>query len=154
MRPSDPISVGVPPSGGVARRTSIALYLVRDGRLSTVKRPGFRLSQADALVLLAVGPTESERARGFTTAIPPEAAPFSVSTKAAGGLMVNVSVPAGDLPVLAVGQIVCTVAAMAEESPARVTVVGAGQNVSPPDCASAGSDRPDVPDRPSSSRPD
>lgn len=138
VRPSDVIEVGAPPSGGVAPTTTITLYLVKNGRLSAVKRrpkPGGRpLFKADTLALLAEGPTARERAHGFTTDVPPEAGPFSVTATPAGGLVVTLSTPAGELSTLAVEQIVCTAAATAPEGPAQVTVVGAGQSVGPRNC--------------------
>ncbi|GAA3446910.1 hypothetical protein [Planomonospora venezuelensis] len=134
VRPSDAISAGDPPSGAVAPPLKITLYLVKDGRLSAVTRPGRRLSAADTLALLAAGPTAGERARGLTTGVPPEAGPFSVTAEPAGHLVVTASAPAGGLPALAVEQIVCTAAATAPESPVQVTVVGAGQSVGPRNC--------------------
>ncbi|MFI7706879.1 hypothetical protein [Nonomuraea sp. NPDC049480] len=136
VRPSDVIEVGAPPSGSVAPTTTITLYLVKNGRLSAVKRPGPSrpLFKADTLALLAAGPTAREQARGFTTDVPPEAGPFSVTATPAGGLVVTLSTAAGELSTLAVEQIVCTAAATAPEGPAQVTVVGAGQSVGPRNC--------------------
>ncbi|MEV7009159.1 GerMN domain-containing protein [Streptosporangium sp. NPDC051022] len=110
------------------------LYLVKNGRLSAVTRPGRGLSQADVLALLAAGPTATEQAHGLTTGVPPDAGPFSVTAKPAGHLVVTLSTPAGELSTLAVEQIVCTVAATAPGSPARITVVGAGRSIGPRDC--------------------
>ncbi|MEQ4722092.1 GerMN domain-containing protein [Nonomuraea sp. B19D2] len=136
VRPSDAISAGDPPSGPVAPITTITLYLVKNGQLSEVtRRPGGRpMFQADTLALLAAGPTPEEQARGFTTDVPPEAGPFSVTAKPAGDLVVTLSTPAGELSTLAVQQIVCTAAARAPEKPVQVTVVGAGQSVGPRSC--------------------
>jgi hypothetical protein len=138
VQPSDAIRAGDPPSGGVAPTIApamrITLFLVRNGRLSAVKRPGRRLSQADTLALLAAGPTAREQADGLTTDVPPEAGPFSVTTKPAGRLVVTLSTPAGELSTLAVAQIVCTAAATVPEIPAQITVVGAGQSVDPRNC--------------------
>ncbi|MBB5781887.1 hypothetical protein [Nonomuraea jabiensis] len=134
VQPSEAISAGNPPSGGVARSLKIALFLVKNGRLSAVTRPGFRLSQADALALLAAEPTEEERSRGITTDVPPEAGPFSVTAGPDGHVVVTLSTPAGELSALAVDQIVCTAAAWAPQTPAQVTVVGAGQDLGPRSC--------------------
>ncbi|MDA0633347.1 GerMN domain-containing protein [Nonomuraea sp. MCN248] len=134
VRPSDVILAGDPPSGPVATTTAITLFLVRDGRLGAVTRPGRRLPLAETLTLLAAGPTAGEQARGFTTDIPREAGPFSVSAEPAGHVVVTLSAPAGDLSTLAVEQIVCTVSATARERSVRVTVVGGGQRVGPRDC--------------------
>jgi hypothetical protein len=89
---------------------------------------------ADTLALLADGPTAGERAHGFTTDVPPEAGPFSVTAESAGHLVVTLSTPAGELSTPAVGQIVCTAAATTPENSAQVTVVGAGQSVGPQNC--------------------
>ncbi|MGP3960914.1 hypothetical protein ACTWPT_33400 [Nonomuraea sp. 3N208] len=137
VRPSDVIEAGDPPSGRVAPTTTIILYLVKNGRLSAVTRPGpggRPLFKADTLALLAAGPTAEEQAHGFTTDVPPEAGPFSVTAKAAGHLVVTLSTPADELSTLAVEQIVCTAAATSPESPAQVTVTGAGQTVGPRNC--------------------
>ncbi|WP_440066853.1 hypothetical protein [Streptosporangium sp. OZ121] len=128
VQPSDVIPAGDPPSGRVAPTTTITLYLVKSGRISAVTRPRDRpMFPADTLALLADGPTAGERANGFTTEVPPEAGPFSVTARPAGHLVVTLSAPA-------VEQIVCTAAATAPGSPAQVTVVGAGQSVGPRDC--------------------
>lgn len=136
VRPSDVIQAGDPPSGRVAPTTTITLYLVKNGRISAVARPGGRrMFLADTLTLLADGPTTREQAHGFTTDIPPEAGPFSVTADPAGHVAVTLSTPAGELSTLAVQQIVCTAAAAtAPEIPAQVTVVGAGQSVDPRNC--------------------
>ncbi|MEV0198489.1 hypothetical protein [Nonomuraea sp. NPDC050691] len=134
VRPSDAIPAGAPPSGAVAPPTTITLYLVKNGRLSAVTRPGRRLSQADTLALLAAGPTAREQAHGFTTDVPPEAGPFAVTAEPVGHWVVTLSTPTGELSALAVEQIVCTAAAMAPRGPAQVTVIGAGQSVGPRSC--------------------
>ncbi|MFC4061564.1 hypothetical protein ACFOWE_24965 [Planomonospora corallina] len=134
VRPSDAIPAGDPPSGPVAPAATVTLYLVEDGRLDAVTRPGGPLSRADTLTLLAAGPTAREQAHGLTTEVPPEAGPFSVTAGPAGHLVVTLSTPVGELSALAVEQIVCTAAATAPENPARVTVVGAGRSVGPRDC--------------------
>ncbi len=138
VQPSDAISAGDPPSGALAPTIApdmqITLYLVKNGRLSAVTRPGRRLSPADTLALLAAGPTAKEQADGLTTDVPLEAGPFSVTAGPAGRLVVTLSAPAGELSTLAVEQIVCTAAATAPESPVRVTVVGAVQDVGLRNC--------------------
>lgn len=136
VRPSDAIPAGDPPSGPVAPTTTITLYLVRDGRLSAVTRPGGGriLLQANTLGLLAAGPTARERASGFTTDVPPEAGPFAVTLLSGGHRSVTPSTPAGTLSALAVGQIVCTAAATTPEGPDRITVVGAERHPDLSDC--------------------
>ncbi|MEU7860722.1 hypothetical protein [Nonomuraea sp. NPDC049141] len=135
VRPTDVITGADPPSGAVAPNTTITLYLVKNGRLSAVTRPpsGRPMFKADTLALLAAGPTAREQARGFTTAIPPETGPFSVTAAPVGHLVVTVSTPAGKLSTLAVDQIVCTAAATPGGA-AQVTVIGAGQSVGPRNC--------------------
>ncbi|GAA0939055.1 hypothetical protein [Nonomuraea longicatena] len=137
IRPSVVISGGDPPSGRVAPAGMITLYLVKDGRLGAVTRPtgGRPQFRADVLALLAAGPTTMERGDGFTTEVPPEAGPFSVTTGPAGRLVVNLSAPAGELSPLAVRQIACTAAAASLEEADRVVVAGAaGKGVDPRIC--------------------
>ncbi|WP_436761440.1 hypothetical protein [Streptosporangium sp. V21-05] len=135
VQPSDVIPAGAPPSGRVAPATTVTLYLVKNGRVGAVTRPGGRpMLPADTLALLADGPTAGERADGFTTDVPPEAGPFSVTAKSAGHLVVTLSTPAGELSTPAVEQIVCTAAASVPGGPAQVTVVGAGRSVGPRNC--------------------
>ncbi|MET7459798.1 hypothetical protein [Nonomuraea sp. NPDC005501] len=135
VRPSDAIRAGDPPSGAVEPTMTTTLYLVKNGRLRAVTRPtGRPMFPADTLALLAAGPTAVEQANGLTTDVPPEAGPFSVTAKSASHLVVTLSTAAGELSTLAVEQIVCTAAARVPETPAQVTVVGAGQRVGPRSC--------------------
>ncbi|MFC5828093.1 hypothetical protein ACFPZ3_29865 [Nonomuraea insulae] len=143
VQPSDAIRAGDPPSGRVAPPSgrlaptmTIALYLVKNGRLSVVTRPTDRpLFQEDKLALLAAGPTPREEAHGLSTDVPPEAVPFLVTAAPDDRLVVSLSTPASELSALAVEQIVCTTAAAtAPESPAQVTVIGAGKSVDPRNC--------------------
>jgi len=138
VQPSAAIKAGEPPSGAVAPAIApdlkITLYLVKNGRVRAVTRPGGPLSAEDTLALLVAGPTEREQARGLTTDVPPEAGPFSVTDRPGGHLVVNLSTPAGELSAVAVEQIVCTAAAAAPESAALVTVVGAGQDAGSRKC--------------------
>ena len=134
VQPSDVITGDGPPSGAVEPTPTITLYLVRNGRLSVVTRPSDPpLSPADTLALLAA-PTASEQAQGLTTEVPPGAGPFSVTAGTAGHLVVTPATPAGELSTLAVEQIACTAAATVPQSPAEVTVVGAGQGIARQDC--------------------
>ncbi|MET8161960.1 hypothetical protein ABZT47_36855 [Sphaerisporangium sp. NPDC005289] len=124
VQPSDVIPAGDPPSGAVEPIAAVTLYLVSNGRVSAVTRPGGRLSQADTLALLAAGPTAREQAHGLTSDVPPQAGPFSVTAEPAGRLVVTLSTPAGELSRLAVEQIVCTAAATVPQGPVEVTVAG------------------------------
>ncbi|MER7132089.1 hypothetical protein [Streptosporangium saharense] len=130
VRPSDAIGAGEPPSGAVGPGWEITLYLVKDGRLSAVTRPSSRpLYRADTLALLAAGPTVMERSDGLTTDVPPGAAPFSVTTKPGGRLVVTPSTPANDLSPLALEQIACTTAATRQETPTQITITGTRKRI-------------------------
>ncbi|GAA2208104.1 hypothetical protein GCM10009850_035620 [Nonomuraea monospora] len=134
VRPTGVIPGGDPPSGLVAPSARVTIFLVKDDRLSAVTRADRRATQANALTLLAEGPTARERSQGFTTEVPADAAPFSVSDASGGHLMVNPATPGGELSPLAVEQIVCTLAAAVPEERARITVVGHGEEVDPQEC--------------------
>jgi len=131
VRPSGVITGGDPPHGAVQpTTTTITLYLVRNGQLSAVKRPGGPpLSPADTLALLAAGPTAQEQAQGLTSDVPPGAGPFSVTADLAGRVVVTPSTPARQLSTMAVAQIACTAAATAPGGPADVTIAGAGPRI-------------------------
>lgn len=139
VQPSGVITGAAPPSGPAEPATTI-LFLLSNDQLSPVRRPGSPggggrpLSPADTLALLAAGATDEERAQGFTTAVPPEAAPFSVAANPSGRIVVTLSTPAEELPTVAIAQIVCTAAAAAPASPTQVTVLGAGQEGNGPRC--------------------
>ncbi|MFI6909939.1 hypothetical protein ACIBKY_52365 [Nonomuraea sp. NPDC050394] len=135
VRPSDAISAGRPPSGGVAAPAmKVTLYLVKNGRLSVVTRPRMRpMFLTDILGLLVEGPTAEERARDLTTDVPSGAGPIAATVKSSDHLVLNPSTPGSELSPLAVRQIVCTAAAL-PGSPAKISVVGAGQSVDPSDC--------------------
>ena len=128
VQPSGVITGGAPPSGGVAPGIpptepdgTFTLYLVMEGGLFPVRRPGGPLSPVDALAVLAASPNEEERGRGLSNAVPPQAIPFSVTADPAGGIAVTLS---AQVSTVAIGQIVCTVAAAATAKPSDVTVVG------------------------------
>ena len=126
VRPSGVITGDPPPSGAVVRTTTITVYLVRDGRLRPVTRPGGPpLSPADTLALLAAGPTAEEQAQGLTTDVPAGTGPFSVTAEPEGHLVVTSSTPVGGLSALAIDQLACTAAATAPDRRVQVTVVGA-----------------------------
>jgi hypothetical protein len=136
VQPSGVITGAAPPSGRAAPdgppgvpglASTITLYLVSNGRLSPVRRPGGPLSPADTLALLAASPTDEERAHGLTTAVPPEVAPFSVAAEPSGRIVVTLSTVAGELSTVAMAQIVCTAAVAAPAVPTQVTIMGAGQ---------------------------
>nr|BFE78147.1 hypothetical protein GCM10020093_007480 [Planobispora longispora] len=70
VQPSEVITGDGPPSGTVAPAMTITIYLLKDGRLHAVTRPGDRpLSfPTDTLALLAAAPP---RARRHTDSPPP-----------------------------------------------------------------------------------
>ncbi|GII96088.1 hypothetical protein [Sinosporangium siamense] len=136
VRPSVVITGGDPPSGAVVATSKVTLYLLKNGRLSAVTRPtgGRPWFRADMLAALAAGPSVMEQAHGFTSEVPPEAGPFSVTVKPAGHLVVTPSTPAGELSPLALDQIACTAAATSPETTTRVTVAGSGKGIDPRNC--------------------
>ncbi|MFG1694394.1 hypothetical protein [Nonomuraea sp. NPDC049309] len=137
VRPSDVIPVGPPPSGPVASPRATVIYLVKDGRLHPVPRPRGRLYPADALALLAAGPTAAERGQGYTSQVPRDAEPFTVASEQGGRLVITPSGAAGELSQRAVGQIVCTVSAMLPGAAQDVSVAGADARMDPADCPPA-----------------
>lgn len=66
IRPTGIIGAGEPPSAQ-AHPATITVYLVRDGRLVPVTRPGLPGQPFLAMEQLAVPPTERERAMGLRT---------------------------------------------------------------------------------------
>jgi hypothetical protein len=114
--------------GGPAPTVASAtvLYLVAEGRVTPVPRPG---GTADALTLLAAGPTAVERERGLTTEVP---AGIAFSGIAFSGQVadVTVSVDVTTLSPNAFDQIVCTTSS----GTTPVTVVGGGQSRGPRTC--------------------
>ncbi|RKT88808.1 hypothetical protein SAMN05421805_107231 [Saccharopolyspora antimicrobica] len=131
VQPSGIIYGSSPPSGAVAAPATFAsLYLVSDGRLARIVRSAGPMSRAEALEMLAQGPTEEERERGLTTEVPAEAAPFTVTTDVSGRTVVTVSAPTGQLSALAIDQIACTAAA----DGGQVVIIGAGTGSDPVVC--------------------
>ncbi|GAA3161466.1 MULTISPECIES: hypothetical protein [Nonomuraea] len=134
VRPSDVIPVGPPPSGAVAPARATRLYLVKDDQLQAVTRSRGRWHPADVLAVLADGPTAKEQAQGYTTDIPLDAAPFTVVSEPGGRLVVTRLGSSGELSELAVGQIVCTVAALLPGGDGEITVADAEPAVDPRTC--------------------
>lgn len=132
VRPSGVIRGAGPPHGQVNPATSVTLYLVSNGELSPVRRQSHGpLSRADVLALLANGPSRKERARGLTSEVPSEAAPFAVITRRPGRIEVSASVSADELSDTAADQVVCTVAAMDQDARQFVTLVGFASRTCP-----------------------
>jgi hypothetical protein len=122
VRPGGVIVGGPAPT--VASAT--VLYLVAEGRVVPVPRPG---ETADALTLLAAGPTAAERERGLSTEVP---AGLVFGRIAFSGQLadVTVSVDVTTLSPNAFDQIVCT----ASSGSTPVTVTGGGQSRGPRTC--------------------
>lgn len=113
VQPSGVIQGASPPSGQLDTDGSVTLYLVADGELNQVQRDDQPRSRAAVLALLADGPTDSERARGLRSAVPSDAAPFTVTTHGHGRIEVEPSRSPAEMSETAVHQIMCTVAATA-----------------------------------------
>lgn len=117
VRPGGVIIGGPAPTAS----TATVLYLVSDGRVTRVLRPG---EAAGPLALLAAGPTAAERDRGLDTEVPPG---LKFGGSAEG---VTVSVDVTTLSPNAFDQIVCTASPLF----APITLVGGGQSRGPRTC--------------------
>lgn len=106
IRPTDPIP-GLPAPRGPVEQNAPSLFWVLQGALVPVSRPQGSLSTYDVVPLLAQGPNESERARGFSTAVPFDAAPATVD-RVENGFDVELSTDVSQLSRIGVQQIVCT----------------------------------------------
>ncbi|MCZ7374829.1 hypothetical protein [Micromonospora sp. WMMC250] len=147
---------GVRPSAVITGRAAVSgptegigVYLLAQGDLALVLRqpkatqagavpavtcspssPGGSPCQpAQALALLAAGPSEEERAGGLTSEVPAGLGPFTVTGTQRSDLTVTTTGAVGPLTADAVDQIVCTVTDTATQvglvrGPARVSVVG------------------------------
>ncbi|MDG4839787.1 hypothetical protein O7631_24940 [Micromonospora sp. WMMD967] len=127
---------GVRPSAVITGRSAVSgptqgigVYLLAQGELTLVLRqpkatepgvapavncapssPGGAPCQpAQALALLAAGPTEDERAGGLTSEVPAGLGPFTVTVARESDLTVTTTGAVGPLTANAVDQIVCTV---------------------------------------------
>ncbi|MEW2427087.1 hypothetical protein AB0877_03645 [Micromonospora sp. NPDC047644] len=129
VRPSTVIT-GRPPISGPAQ--GAWLYLLARGELVLVLRPAKTAPPpAAALSLLAAGPVANERAQGFTTDVPVDLDPVTVTAAAGrtGDLTVRAEIAVQALSAQAVDQIICTTVAAAEQvsaanSATTVTIVG------------------------------
>ncbi|MFC4853226.1 hypothetical protein [Actinophytocola glycyrrhizae] len=102
VRPTVPIEGGPAPTEEITVGT--VLYLLEGTTLTRVVRPQPR---ANALELLAAGPTRDERAEGLTTEIPSSAAPIT-AVMSTTGITVRISSGLKDLSPLGQSQLVCT----------------------------------------------
>ncbi|MDG4781900.1 hypothetical protein O7614_19775 [Micromonospora sp. WMMD961] len=148
---------GVRPTGVITGRAAVSgpaegigIYLLAQGELALVLRQpkaipsgaspavhcspaspvGSSCQPAQALALLAAGPSGDERASGLASEVPTGLGPGTVTPQAQrSGLTVTTTGPARQLSTNAVDQIVCTVADAAAqtgltERSAAVTIVG------------------------------
>jgi hypothetical protein len=130
VRPSGVIHGGPAPAGPVG---GTRIYLVSGGEPALVLRGPRLADPAEVLRVLAAGPTEAERAQGFTTEVPSGIAPARLGFED-GTTAVTLSADVRALSVLAVVQIVCTVQAMTSAQP--VSLVSGAQRRGPLTCPS------------------
>jgi hypothetical protein len=135
VQPSGVIVGAAPPSGALDARTTVTLYLVAGGKVTPVTRSGGPLSRAETLALLAQGPNLVERGQGFTSEVPAEAAPFTLTADPSGRVVVTLSEPPAALSTLAVEQIACTAA----PGRGQVLLLGANGDRGPVSCPVDGS---------------
>ncbi|SEN00249.1 GerMN domain-containing protein [Nonomuraea pusilla] len=102
--PTDVIPAGEPARGFIQ---GTRLYFVQHDRLASVTRPEGPLEAAEAVELLADGPTSKERERSFTTRLPEDMA-IEVDDD---GFTLNKGGSVSRLSRTATGQLVCTIAA-------------------------------------------
>ncbi len=131
IRPTDPIPGLQAPTGPV-ENTSPSLFWVSGGDVVPVSRPQGGLSGYDVISLLAQGPTDAEKSRGFTTEVPFDAAPAIVD-RVANGLDVHISGDVSQLSHLAVQQIVCTL--LGVQPVGTVNLRGSGHSLEFQKCA-------------------
>ncbi|MEV7553229.1 hypothetical protein AB0N89_26765 [Amycolatopsis sp. NPDC089917] len=123
--PGAPAPVG-PANGAV-------LYFLSGGQPVRVLRPlAGALAPASPVDLLAAGPDESERERGYTSEVPPGAVVLD-QTPAPDGVTVTVSIAVAGLSARAVDQIVCTARDSLGGSP-QITLRGEGTTRGPLSC--------------------
>jgi hypothetical protein len=121
--PSIPNTQGNPV--GSPALTALTLYFVYDGQLHGVARTQQQpVSMSAAIGELLRGPTEGEQAKGLVTLLPLTTAPVTVTL--GGTVTVDVPFPVGDLPPLAVSQLVCTTIVMSQTTngKAGINLVG------------------------------
>jgi hypothetical protein len=117
VQPTDPIR-GAPATGAM-------IYLVQINAPVPVLRPTRNQVRGDEVLrLLADGPTAAERDQGFTTEVPPAAAPMKIE-----GSTVTLPVDPNSLSLTGAQQIACTAPV-----PGPVTLVGGGQSRGPITC--------------------
>ncbi|MGV9213899.1 hypothetical protein ACTFTM_18755 [Micromonospora sp. RB23] len=127
---------GVRPTDVITGRSAVSgpsaeggVYLIADGELALVVRPTKNVppSPLETLALLAAGPTEAERTAGFTSEVPSDIAPVSMTPSAdEPGVTVRMKGAVLPLSTLAANQIICTAALTSQQfNYAPVTLAGA-----------------------------
>ncbi|KZB88591.1 GerMN domain-containing protein [Amycolatopsis regifaucium] len=113
--------------------TELVLYFVFGGEPVRVVRPHAEDDgPGHAIELLAAGPDDNERGRGYATEVPPGTAVLGQAVEP-GGITVNLSVGVAGLSARAVDQIVCT-ARDSLGGNARITLRGGGTARGPLSC--------------------
>lgn len=136
---TDPVDAG-PPARGLPAATGL-VYLVRDGVVTPVSRPG-AVEPMAALALLEQGPWPEE-GDILTSALPPGIRFTALRSPPAGEPLWTVEVAdgAGGLSELALTQVACTVLAYVrgpDLPPGQVSVADAGVHRPPVGCRAAG----------------
>ncbi|MGI5152798.1 hypothetical protein ACQEVC_41540 [Plantactinospora sp. CA-294935] len=107
VRPTEVITGGPAPPGPAQ---GVGLFFVAEHRVTLVLRPSTPPGSVDgALALLLAGPDPTEREQGYTTEIPSDAAPATVTASDPSGTTVKLGTDVTTLSATAVDQIVCTV---------------------------------------------
>ncbi|MEW2506094.1 hypothetical protein AB0878_37155 [Amycolatopsis sp. NPDC047767] len=119
LAPSGPAST-VPGAPGVS-----SIYLVANGVVVQVQRPGLDQTDDALIDALVQGPTSAEKASGFTTEVPQSALPAAVSVSASE-VTVQLATDVLTLSSLAVSQIVCTLHLRDAPDGSVFTLVGGG----------------------------
>ncbi|WIX77800.1 hypothetical protein QRX50_41440 [Amycolatopsis carbonis] len=117
--PSGPAST-IPGAPGVS-----SIYLVSNGAVVQVQRPGLDQTDAALIDALAQRPTSAEKASGYTTEVPRSALPAAVTVSAAE-VTVQLATDVQALSSLAVSQIVCTLHLRDAPDGSVFTLVGGG----------------------------
>lgn len=132
VRPSGVITGENAPSGPPNGNSGYTarVYFVLNGNVVPVMRSGAGDVAADRVRVLEQGPSEDERAGGYTTELPPSFEPIAIGVSDAA-IGVNVR----ELSPNAVSQIVCTVlAAGGGGASGTITLSGGGQKLQPQAC--------------------
>ncbi|MEU4668067.1 hypothetical protein AB0F91_08870 [Amycolatopsis sp. NPDC023774] len=129
VQPSGAISGGEAPSGPPSTMPGTpgvsSIYLVADGTVVQVQRPGLVQTGAALIDALVQGPTSAEKASGLTTEVPQSALPAAVAVSASE-ITVRLATDVQALSALAVSQIVCTLHLRDAPDGSVFTLVGGG----------------------------